>query len=125
MAGIQMTKQEFEQIVKCLQAQEARQVRRVLEQEKLVAWFEDIETEQCLFYDVAKRRCIVYPARPLVCRLFGRVEWLPCPMEKQVSQLRDGLGIIRAYATEKRATFGEWCMAEGLFDFNELMKPSE
>ncbi|HUU55158.1 MAG TPA: YkgJ family cysteine cluster protein [Armatimonadota bacterium] len=116
-AGVQMTKQEFGQIVKCLREQDQRQVTRVLEQEKRVPWFEDIETEHCLFYDVTKRRCIVYPARPLICRLFGRVEWLPCPLEKPLSMLKDGLGVIRAYSGETRATFPEWCAEEGLFDF--------
>ncbi len=115
-----MTKQEFEQIVACLQKQEARQVRRVFDQDKRVVWFEDIETEQCLFYDVTKRRCIVYSARPLICRLFGRVEWLPCPLGKPVPMLRDGLGVIQAYAGEQRATFPEWCAEGGLFDLGQL-----
>jgi hypothetical protein len=112
-----MTRQEFEQIVKCLQCQDVRQVRRVLDQDKRIVWFEDIETEQCTFYDVTKRQCLVYSARPLICRLFGRVEWLPCPLGKQLPMLRDGIGVIRAYATEKRATFAEWCVEEGMFDF--------
>ena len=122
-AGIQMTRQEFAQIVKCLQAQDARQVTRVLEQEKRVPWFEDIETEQCLFYDVTKRRCIAYPARPLICRLFGMVEWLPCPLGKPLPMLKDGLGVIQAYAEERRATFAEWCAEEGLYDFRQIATP--
>jgi hypothetical protein len=115
-AGIQMTKQEFEQIVACLREQDPWQVRRVLEQEKRVVWFEDTDTEQCVFYDVPKKRCIVWPARPLVCRLFGRVEWLPCPLAKPLPLLRDGLGILGAYARERRATFADWCAEQGLFD---------
>ena len=115
-----MTKREFEQIVECLRGQDQWQVRRVLDQEKRVPWFEDIETEHCLFYDVTKHGCIVYPARPLICRLFGRVEWLPCPLEKPLPLLRDGLGILRIYASEKRATFTEWCTQEGLFDLTRL-----
>jgi len=115
-----MTRQEFAQIVKCLQEQDARQVTRVLEQEKRVPWFEDIETEMCLFYDVTKRRCIAYPARPLICRLFGRVEWLPCPLGKPLPMLKDGLGVIQAYAGERRATFAEWCAEEGIFDFRQI-----
>lgn len=120
-SGIQMGKGEFEQIVACLREQDPWQVRRVLEQEKRIVWFEDIETEQCLFYDVPKRRCIVYPARPLICRLFGRVEWLPCPLGKPLPLLHDGVGVIRAYADERRATFPDWCTEEGLFDFSKLL----
>ena len=111
-----MTKQEFEQIVACLREQDQWQLRRVLEQEKRVPWLEDLETEHCRFYDVTKPRCIVYPARPLICRLFGRVEWLPCPLEKPLPLLRDGIGLIRAYAGERRASFAEWCQEEGVFE---------
>lgn len=117
-----MTRSEFERIVEYLRGQDPRQVNRVLEQEKRVVWWEDIETEQCLFYDVARRRCIIYPVRPLICRLFGRVEWLPCPLGKPVPQLKDGLGIIQAYAQEERKTFPEWCQAVGHFDLRSLLE---
>lgn len=123
MAGVQMTRREFQDIIACLREQVPQQVVRVLEQEKHVPWFEDIETEHCLFYDVTKRRCIVYPARPLICRLFGRVEWLPCPQGKPLQMLRDGWGLIQTYAKERRATFVEWCAEEGLFDFRALLAP--
>ena len=115
-SGIQMTRQEFQQIVACLREQDPWQVKRVLEQEKHVPWFEDVETEHCLFYDVPKHRCIVYPARPLICRMFGRVEWLPCPLEKPLPLLRDGIGLLRVYTRGRRATFPEWCTEDGLFD---------
>ncbi len=123
-AGIQMTKREFEQIVACLRAQDRWQTKRVLEQEKLVPWpapsedegCEGVEFEHCLFYDVPKRRCIIYPARPLICRLFGRVEWLPCPIGKPLPLLNDGVGLIQAYSREQRATFADWCTEEGIFD---------
>jgi len=121
MAGVQMTRPEFERVVEHLRGADARQVTRVLEQEKRVVWFEDIETEACLFYDVTRRGCIVYPARPLVCRLFGRVEWMPCPLGKDVQPISQGLRVIQEYAGEQRATFGEWCTALGLFDFQKLI----
>jgi len=124
MAGIQMTKPEFERIVAHLRTLDPRQVARVLDQDKRIVWFEDIETEQCLFYDTTKQRCIIYSARPFICRLFGRVEWLPCPIGKDVPQLSDGIGLIQAYAEERRATFGEWFAEEGIFDFSELTRPS-
>ncbi len=120
VAGIQMTRPEFDRIVEHLRGLDPSQVIRVMEQEKRVAWFEDIETEACLFYDVARRRCLVYPARPLVCRLFGRVEWMPCPIGKQLRPIRDGLRIFQEYAGEERATFVEWCTALGMFDFKQL-----
>jgi hypothetical protein len=120
MAGIQITKPEFERIIEYLRELDPRQVARVLDQDKFAVWFEDIETEQCLFYDVTMRRCLIYPARPLICRLFGRVEWLPCPLERPLPLLHDGVGIIQAYAKEKRKTFAEWCDLEGIFDLTKL-----
>ena len=116
-----MTRWEFDRVVENLRSQDRQQVIRVLEQEKRTVWFEDIETEMCLFYDVSKRRCIVYPVRPLICRLFGLVEWLPCPLGKPLPQIKEGVKLIQAYAEERRATFPEWCAAVGLFDFRLLL----
>ena len=120
-AGVQMTEEEFLRIVEHLRGLDPRQVTRVLDQDKQVTWFEDTNTEACLFQDVTRGGCIVYPARPLVCRLFGQVEWLPCPLGRRLPQVRDGLELIQAYAEERRATFPEWCVARGLFDFKQLL----
>ncbi|MCJ7822047.1 MAG: YkgJ family cysteine cluster protein [Armatimonadetes bacterium] len=120
-AEVQMAKAEFERVVEHLRGVDPRRVIRVMEQEKRAVWFEEIEREACLFYDVTRGGCIVYPARPLVCRLFGRVEWMPCPLEKDLSLIPDGLRLIQEYAGERRATFGEWCTALGMFDFQKLI----
>lgn len=120
-AGVQMTRPEFDRIVGHLRGVDAGQAMRVLEQEKRVVWFEDIATEACLFYDVTKRGCIVYPARPLVCRLFGRVEWMPCPLGRKLRLIPNALELIQEYAEEERATFAEWCMESGMFDFRQLL----
>jgi Fe-S-cluster containining protein len=119
-AGVQMTRLEFDRIVDYLRQCDGSQVLRVLEQEKRRPWFEDIETEYCIFYDVSRERCFVYPARPFICRLFGHVEWLPCPQGKPVPQIEDGLAVIQAYARQKRKTFAEWCAETGLYDFRQL-----
>ena len=120
-AGIQMTAPEFEQIVAHLRTVDPHHAFRVLEQDKQVVWFEEISREACLFYDVVHRGCLVYPARPLICRLFGRVEWLPCPQEKPLLPIRRGVEIIQTYAGEARATFGEWCSERGHFDLRRLL----
>ena len=119
-AGVQMTRAEYDGILAHLRTEDPRLVARVLEQDKTVVWFEEIETEACLFYDVPKRQCIVYPARPLICRLFGHVEWLPCPARKRLPQIHDAVKLIQLYADEKRATFVEWCSELGIFDLNQL-----
>lgn len=120
-SGIQMTAQEFDLILAHLKAADPTRALRVLEQDKQLPWFEDIPREACLFYDVARSNCFIYAVRPLICRLFGRVEWLPCPLEKPLPLLRRGVQIIQAYAGERRATFGEWCMSAGIFDLRRLL----
>jgi len=121
VAGVQMTRREFESIIAYLRTLDADRVRRVLEQEKSVPWFEETYRECCLFLDVVKEECLIYPVRPLMCRLFGRVEWLPCPAGKMVSQLHDGWGIVREYARERRRTFPEWQLESGLIDLFALL----
>jgi Fe-S-cluster containining protein len=120
--GIPLTRREFDGVVAYLRSLPPEKVRRVLEQEKILPWFEDISREACLFLDLRDNYCLIYPARPMICRLFGRVEWLPCPAEKAVSQLHDGLGIIRDYSREPRKTFPEWQAEAGLFDLKDLLK---
>lgn len=117
-----MSRSEFHNIVLYLRTCDPDRVSRVLEQEKRVVWFEDILREACLFYDVVHRGCIVYPARPLICRLFGHVPWLPCPLGRPLKQISAGLELIQAYADERRATFPEWCTEAGLFDLRQLIR---
>jgi hypothetical protein len=121
-SGIHMTEPEFAAIVEHLGSLEPRRVVRVLEQDKRVHWFEDVWQDACVFYDVANRGCLIYPVRPLICHLFGRVEWLPCPLQKPLPLLSRGLEIIQAYSYERRATFAEWCMAQGIFDLRRLAR---
>jgi len=120
-AGIQMAEDEFERIVEHLKTCDPTRALRVLGQSKTVQWFEDITVEACLFYDVTGRRCLIYPARPLICRLFGRVEWLPCPIGRKLPQIHEGLELIQTYAEQRRATFPEWCAERGIFDFRQLI----
>jgi len=119
-AGVQMTRSEFDRIVEYLQTQDSRQIARVLDQEKHIVWFEDTMTEACVLYDVTRHQCVIYPVRPLICRLFGHVEWLPCPLGKPVPCIREGLRVVQDYAQERRATFQEWCSALGFFDLARL-----
>ena len=124
-AGVQMAADEFDRIVDYLRTCEPAGALRVLEQSKTVPWFEDITAEACLFYDVARRRCLIYPARPLVCRLFGRVEWLPCPLGKALPQVHDPLELMETYSRQRRATFPEWCAERGVFDLRQLLRANE
>ncbi len=35
--------------------------------------------ESCPYLDLKTKRCTVYERRPLICRLYGMTEELPCP----------------------------------------------
>lgn len=120
---IQMTASEFARVLAHVRTLDPAQALRVLEQDKTVHWFEETWREACLFQDVSRGGCLIYPVRPLICRLFGRVEWLPCPIEKPLSLLPRGVEIIQTYAGERRASFAEWCSAQGVFDLRKLLRP--
>jgi hypothetical protein len=118
-----MTRMEFRRILAQLRQTDPEQARRVLSQDKEVQWFEDISVQACLFYDVRRKGCLIYPARPLICRLFGRVEWLPCPIGRPVPRLHNGLQILQDYASEERLTFDQWLSQERIFDPLALLAP--
>lgn len=119
--AIPMTANEFELILTHLRTVGPEQALRVLEQETTVHWFEGATYEACLFRDVTRGGCIVYPVRPLICRLFGRVEWLPCPAGRKLPPIARGLEIIQSYAGEQRASFAEWCSERGVFDLRRFI----
>jgi hypothetical protein len=63
---------------------------------------------QCEFSDPDGPRCLIYPVRPLICRLFGIVEWLPCPRDRVPTLVPDGPSIMQRYQQMERKTFREW-----------------
>ena len=66
----------------------------------------------CRFLDEDTRLCKIYPVRPLICRLFGLVEWLPCLTGKQTARLKDGRDLMRRYAELEPRPFSYWCWPE-------------
>ncbi len=62
----------------------------------------------CEFSDPNGPRCMIYPVRPLICRLFGLVEWLPCPRGRDVTLVPDGPEIFSRYRRYARRSFREW-----------------
>jgi len=120
--AIPMTRNEFERIVSHLRTVDPRVALRVLEQNKTQHWFEEVTHEACLFHDVTQGGCLIYPARPLVCRLFGRVAWLPCPIGKPLPPITRGVEIIQTYAGERRVSFAEWCSERGVFDLRRAVE---
>jgi hypothetical protein len=62
----------------------------------------------CEFSDPDGPRCLIYPVRPLICRLFGIVEWLPCPRGRVPTLVPDGPRIMQRYRQLERKSFREW-----------------
>jgi len=66
----------------------------------------------CILYDMQSRRCAVYPVRPLVCRLLGHVEFMPCPFGRVERVLEDGHRIMVDYAQMGLRTFAGWSICD-------------
>lgn len=82
----------------------------VEQQDKGMDLGDGVSVQMCRYRDMENGRCVVYPARPLVCRLLGHVEWMPCPIDKVPKRIAtpDALDLMRAYALQQRRTFEEW-----------------
>lgn len=108
--GVPMLLPEFEAIRGFLGGPDGGEALAVERQEKRVAYpgAEDTFYVACRFRDVERGRCSVYPVRPLVCRLFGHVEWLPCPIEKVAGPVPGGLETMRRYGEAPQKTYEEW-----------------
>jgi Fe-S-cluster containining protein len=92
-------------------SQEAREeLATVMAQDKTVDLGDDVKVSLCQYRDMVGGRCMVYPARPLVCRLLGHVEWMPCPIEKVPTRINteDAVELMKSYAQFERRRFIEW-----------------
>ncbi|MHB9132037.1 MAG: YkgJ family cysteine cluster protein [Armatimonadota bacterium] len=118
--NIRLSEFEYTRIIEELHALDPRTARRVLEQSKTRIWFEETTYTACLFHDVDSGFCLIYPARPLVCRVFGRVRHLPCPENKVPADL-DVARVLQAYTAQPLRTFQEWMMLFNIFNFTDLL----
>lgn len=110
--GFTVTRAEFAAIQGYLGTLPPEEVARVAAQEKVIAWPGAEETGAtvtvCRYRDRENDRCLVYPARPTICRLFGHTHWLPCPIEK-VKQIPEGtVKLFQEYGNFSRKTFADW-----------------
>jgi Fe-S-cluster containining protein len=86
------------------------EITRVEAQDKTISLGDDVFVQMCRYRDMEHGRCVVYPARPLACRLLGHVEWMPCPIEKvpHIIPTVDALALMKSYAELERKTLEEW-----------------
>lgn len=114
-AGVPMAEWEFAAIEAELARLPPEETARVLGQEKRLPIPGTEESYlACRFRDTERRRCLIYPARPAVCRLFGHVEWLPCPIGQVPAPVPGAVPLMQRYADAPRRTYEEWAtMGEG------------
>lgn len=113
-AGVPMLRPEFEAIHAYVLGPEGEEARRVEREDKRAPYpgAEEFHYTACRFRDLALGRCAVYPVRPLVCRLFGHVEWLPCPIQRIEQPTAGGVEVMRRYGAALQLTYEEWLAGE-------------
>ena len=113
-AGVAMSHEEYGAVQAYIESAAHRaDIERITGQDKRVHLGDDISVTMCRYRDMEADRCAVYPARPLVCRLLGHVEWMPCPIEKVKTRVStaDALELMKAYSQVERRTFEGWATA--------------
>lgn len=111
--GTPMTRGEYVAIRRFLRSVPLARIARVEGEDKKVPLGDGIEAMACRFRDMSHGRCFVYAVRPLICRLFGLVEWLPCPIEKVPLAGEEAVALFQEYAGFERRTYEEWEAGEG------------
>ncbi len=96
--------------ISALSSTDREALSSVLEQDKTMSLGDGVTVEMCRFFDMETERCAIYPVRPLMCRLMGHVEWMPCPIELVERTLPTGeaLQAMADYALERRQPAAAW-----------------
>ena len=114
VSGFPISYFEYRRIRDYLDAQDPAERDRIAAQGKELPWpgAPEMTYEACRFRDVERSRCSIYPVRPLVCRLFGHVEWLPCPAGIITEVAPEGIPLMDWYARRDLRTYEEWLAAD-------------
>ncbi len=107
---IPMTREEFQKIRFYIQCECHEEIREIVSQDKRVDMGDGVYYQLCRFLDMKTHKCSVYPVRPLVCRIMGHVEWMPCPIERisRTAPAEISLKLMKTYALDERNTYEEW-----------------
>ncbi|HET6386827.1 MAG TPA: YkgJ family cysteine cluster protein [Armatimonadota bacterium] len=103
--GVRMTRSEYQRIETHLRSNPDEAARVAAQEKSIPGW---PVTKFCQFRDTEKNRCSIYPVRPVICRLFGHTEWLPCPLEIVPLKGQDAMDVYQRYAREEIRPFDEW-----------------
>ena len=115
--GFTVTRAEREAANAYLDTLPEAEVARVLGQTKIIPWPGaddlDITVTACRYRDLENGRCLIYPVRPTVCRLFGHTSWLPCPIEAVPDVPTDAPELWSDYLAFERRTWNGWDESNG------------
>jgi len=90
-------------------------MRRLRRQNHAADLGDGVRVRLCPLFDVERRECAVYAVRPLVCRLLGHVEWMPCPAGRlRPVSSPQALGLLQRYARTRRRPIEEWLRLGGV-----------
>ena len=103
--GVKITYSEYVRIARFLHEHPDDSERVQAQDKSIPGW---PITQFCQFRDTELDRCSIYPVRPVICRLFGHTEWLPCPLELVPLQGTEAMDLYQQYAQEKLQPFDEW-----------------
>lgn len=109
---IPLTAGEWDAVRQAIAELPASEAAGLLAQDKTREFAPGWTGSMCRLYDMRAQRCAVYTVRPLVCRLLGFVEWLPCPKGRRLPALADGVALMRRYAALGPRPLSEWIGAE-------------
>ena len=107
---IPMTREEFLNIRFYIQCECHDDICEIVCEDKRVDMGDGVYYQLCRFLDMKTHKCAVYPVRPLVCRIMGHVEWMPCPIDRisRTAPAKISLILMKTYALIERKTYEEW-----------------
>jgi Fe-S-cluster containining protein len=106
---------EFERVRMYIQSHREREcIEEVMTLDKREDMGDEVFFRLCRFLNKETNGCMVYPVRPLMCRLMGHIPFMPCPVDRVESELseEDTRHILDLYAKEDRRTWNEWIESE-------------
>jgi len=106
--GVPMTLQEYRAITEYLAATEEPTV--TADPAAPADLGDGVFITPCRFRDTKAGLCRVYPVRPLVCRLMGHVEWMPCPVSRVPRPAPTALTLaaLEEYCAQRRQPYEAW-----------------
>lgn len=112
-AGVRIAEPEYQAIRDYLAGSGGHRARLVERQPKRMPYpgteeADGVFYQACRFRDQEAGACAIYPVRPLICRLFGHVDSLPCPISRVPQTLPGSPEPLRPYLSSRRLTYEEW-----------------